>query len=70
MLLNVVDVLLVVEPTRGSSMSELAAHTQHSCCRGRRSRLSPSFVVVLVASVHVLSLAGVVVVAPNGTFSF
>ena len=50
-------------------MSKLAANPTLRC-RGRRSRLSLSFVVVLVA-LDVLTLAGIAVVeAPDGTFTF
>ena len=50
-------------------MSELATYPA-LCRRCHRSRLALSFVVALVAILDVLPLAGVVVVAPDGTFHF
>ena len=49
-------------------------HKPASCSRGRRCRLTLSFVVVVavvLVTLDVLALAGIVVVlAPDGTFSF
>ena len=48
-------------------MSKLAANPALRC-RGRRGRLSISFVVLV--ALDVLALASVVVRGPDGTFSF
>ena len=66
MLLDVVDVLLVVEPTRCSSMSELATDPTF-CRRRRRSRFALSFVDVLISFLDVLALHVIAVIAPHGS---